>query len=92
MGISLRHHVLSLVAAFLMLLVGLLVGVGLTSKPELMETVREYNKLFIDQVLTMERSAQTQEEFASEALPLLVEGKLRGKSVLRTALSGANRA
>lgn len=82
MGISLRHHVLSLVAIFMMLLVGLLLGVGLTSKPEFVEQMDELRTRFTDDVLTLEHSQKTQEAFAREVLPVLVKGRLSGKRIV----------
>jgi hypothetical protein len=58
MGISLRHHVLSLVAVFLMLFVGLLVGVGLSSDPELTRHIQTLNEQF-DQLMEENATVQT---------------------------------
>ncbi len=84
MGISLRHHVLSLVAVFLMLLVGLLVGVGLSGDPELQQKTLDLNEQFtelMDENAAFSRAARAQEKFAREALPRLVAHKLDGRSI-----------
>jgi len=96
MGISLRHHVLSLVAIFLMLLVGLLVGVGLSSQPELTARIddltSEFQKL-MGEIHGLERDAATQEDFALAAMPRLVGHKLDGKQIplIVTARGPVNR-
>ncbi|MGQ9732642.1 MAG: copper transporter [Candidatus Zipacnadales bacterium] len=84
MGISLRHHVLSLVAAFLMLLVGLLVGVGLSSEPGLQQSMDELSDKFGE--LSRENSelqevVERQERFARAVLPQLVTGRLEGQLI-----------
>ncbi len=84
MGISLRHHVLALVASFLMLLVGLLVGVGLSSEPGLQERMGKLEARF--DVLAQENSdlrtsADRHEEFERAVLPGLVRGRLAGQIV-----------
>jgi len=84
MGISLRHHVLSLVAVFLMLLVGLLVGVGLSGDPELQQKTLDLNAQFtelMDENAAFNRAARAQEKFAREALPRLVAHRLDDQSV-----------
>jgi outer membrane murein-binding lipoprotein Lpp len=85
MGISLRHHVLSLVAVFLMLFVGLLVGVGLSSDPELTRHIQTLNEQF-DQLMeenaTVRRAAAAQEDFARQALPRLIAHKLDDQRVV----------
>jgi hypothetical protein len=84
MGISLRHHVLALVASFLMLLVGLLVGVGLSSEPGLQERLDKVEARF--EVLwgenqALQEGANRQEEFAQAVLPRLVQGTLHGQVI-----------
>jgi hypothetical protein len=84
MGISLRHHVLSLVAVFLMLLVGLLVGVGLSSDPDLthaMDLLREDFKEVMSENSALNQGLQRQERFGRAALPRLVRGALEGQCV-----------
>jgi Copper transport outer membrane protein, MctB len=84
MGISLRHHVLSLVAVFLMLLVGLLVGVGLSSQPELTARIRDLTQEFqklMGEIGVLERDAATQERFAEAAVPKLVDRRLDGRTL-----------
>ncbi len=79
MGISLRHHVLSLVAIFLMLLVGLLVGVGLSSQPELTTQINRLSQQFqglMTEITGLEKDAASQERFAQAAFPKLVAHKL----------------
>ena len=85
MGISLRHHVLSLVAIFLMLLVGLLVGVGLSSQPELTARIRDLTQEFeklMTEIAGLRKDAAAQERFAQAALPDLVSHKLAGRQIV----------
>jgi hypothetical protein len=81
MGISLRHYVLSLVAIFLMLLLGLLIGVGLSSEPGLQNDIKQLNLRFGDlsrENSTLRAETETQERFAEEALPLVVRNRVPG--------------
>jgi hypothetical protein len=84
MGISLRDHVLALVASFLMLLVGLLVGVGLSSEPGLKDRIDEldakFNLLWREN-LTLAEGAERHENFEQAALPALVRGRLQGEVI-----------
>ena len=85
MGISLRHHVLSLVAIFLMLLVGLLVGVGLSSQPELTTQINQLSEQFqglMNEITGLEKDAASQERFAQGAFPKLVAHKLDKRDVV----------
>jgi len=84
MGISLRHHVLALVASFLMLLVGLLVGVGLSSEPGLRERMDRLEARFTQlsgENEALRESEKRHEEFEQALLPTLVRGKLAGQII-----------
>jgi hypothetical protein len=84
MGISLRHHVLTLVATFLMLLVGLLVGVGLSSEPGLQDRISELDAKFSllwRENQTLAEGAERHEDFEQAALPTLVRGRLQGEVI-----------
>jgi len=84
MGISLRHHVVSLVASFLMLLVGLLVGVGLSSEPGLQQTMQNLSEQFKQlsaENSTLRTSVERHEEFERAVLPALVRGRLAGQVI-----------
>lgn len=101
MGISLRHYVLSLVANFLMLLLGLLIGVGLSSEPGLQQRIdrleARFDLLWTENVALREK-VETQEEFERALLPTAVRGRLQGDvipmvvTVRPTSDSDANRA
>jgi len=84
MGISLRHHVLALVASFLMLLVGLLVGVGLSSEPGLQERIDKlearFDQLWAENVALREATDRN-EEFGQAILPSLVADRLEGQVI-----------
>ena len=85
MGISLRHHVLTLVGIFLMLLVGLLVGFGLAKQPGLEPRLEKQIGDLAQRVDYMtehlERDARTQEDFARASLPRLVGRRLEGRRI-----------
>jgi hypothetical protein len=84
MGISLRDHVLALVASFLMLLVGLLVGVGLSSEPGLRDDISKLDakfELILHENQTLAEGAKRHEEFEQAALPTLVRGRLQGEVI-----------
>jgi len=84
MGISLRHHVLTLVASFLMLLVGLLVGVGLSSEPGLQQTIDKLGedfKALRAENFALSDSEREHEEFEQALLPTLVRGRLQGQLI-----------
>jgi hypothetical protein len=85
MGISLRQHVLALVASFLMLLVGLLVGVGLSSEPGLQERLDKLEVRFEglwQENQALQDSAERHEAFEQAVLPTLARGRLEGQTVV----------
>jgi len=85
MGISLRHHVISLVAIFFMLLVGLLIGFGMSSQPRLTEQIASLNDQFRAlqaNLGRLDRQRHAYEQFGREVAPRLVSGRLVGQQVL----------
>ncbi len=89
---DLRYHVASLAAVFLMLVVGILIGVGISGRgfvddaerdrlngriAELQEQVDAANANSED----LERRQQAAQEFVEGAYPVLSEDRLAGKSV-----------
>jgi Flp pilus assembly protein TadG len=84
MGVSYRYHMASLVAAFLMLLIGLLVGVGLSSEPRLERAVEQLSARLDavqDQQRRQQQEIEARDRFARAFRAQLVEGQLAGKTV-----------
>ena len=85
MGISLRHHVISLVAIFFMLLIGLLVGFGMSSQPRLTEQIAGLNEQFRAlqaDLGRLDRQRHAYEQFGRDVAPRLVVGRLVGQQVI----------
>ena len=89
---DLRYHVASLAAVFLMLVVGILIGVGISGRgfvddserdrlerqiAGLQEEVDAANATADD----LERRQEAAQDFVDDAYPVLVENRLEGKSI-----------
>jgi len=79
-----RYHLVSLVAVFCALLIGILLGISLVGDPDLEKQVSGYLTLLqqqrgeIDQLQTVGRAYQT---FGREVLPGLIRNKLAGRRI-----------
>ncbi|SHN47854.1 copper transporter [Cryptosporangium aurantiacum] len=86
--INFRYHVVSLTAVFLALAVGLVLGTAAlngTVQNQISEQVsglRNSNGQLRDQVEELQARAASQDEFTRQIAPVLLAGKLTGKSVL----------
>ncbi len=95
--INFRYHVVSLTAVFLALAIGLVVGTAALNGPvadNLNDTVNglgNQNKLLRDQVSQMEEDVSRQEDFAAEAAPFLLGGRLADRRVAVVSLPSASR-
>jgi Copper transport outer membrane protein, MctB len=89
---DLRYHVASLAAVFLALVIGILVGVGLsgrgfvddaerTNLNNQIRDLREERAAADRQLDTAEREARAMRDFAALSYPVLVGGRLNGASV-----------
>jgi Copper transport outer membrane protein, MctB len=89
---DLRYHVASLAAVFLALIIGILVGVGISDrglvdkgKSKLLEDEVASLQRRLDQTATQasdrEREQQAARTFIGETYPVLVRNRLRGKQV-----------
>ena len=89
---DLRYHVASLVAVFLMLIVGILVGVGISGRGFVDDAERDRFNARIENLQEqvdaaeasiddLERRQQAAEEFVESAYPVLAERRLDGKRV-----------
>jgi hypothetical protein len=87
---DLRYHVASLAAVFLALIIGILVGVGISGPVDsaktkfLEEQVAKYQRQ-LDQTSTRKNAAKREQqaalEYIDETYPVLVRNRLRGKQV-----------
>ncbi|HEX2774774.1 MAG TPA: copper transporter [Micromonosporaceae bacterium] len=86
--INFRYHVVSLTAVFLALAIGLVVGTAALNGPvadSLKNTVtalRKDNQQLRDTVGSLQDEVNREEDFAAEAAPILLNGKLTGRRVL----------
>ena len=89
MAISYRYHVGSLLAVFLALLLGVLVGIGLTSRPEEFEQrqaeldlkYEELQKAHEQDTANLQQQLREQETVSKEAVAAVIAGRLPGKRV-----------
>ncbi|HEY7795944.1 MAG TPA: copper transporter [Gaiellaceae bacterium] len=89
---DLRYHVASLAAVFLMLVVGILVGIGISGRGFVSDaertrlnadinSLREQRDAANASVDDLENRQQAAEDFVESAYPVLAENRLRGKRV-----------
>ncbi len=89
MAISYRYHVGSLLAVFLALLLGILVGIGLTSRPEefeqrladLRNELNQETESHNQDIADKEQQLREQQALSKEAVAMVVAGRLSGKRV-----------
>ncbi len=90
--INFRYHVVSLTAVFLALAIGLVVGTAALNGPltdalnDQVSGIRKQNEQYRDQVNHLKDEANRQEQFAREAAPVMLAGRLTGRKVLVVAL------
>ncbi len=95
--INFRYHVVSLTAVFLALAIGLVVGTAALNGP-LSDTLnndvnalRRQNQQYRDQVNHLEVEANKQEQFAKDAAPIMLAGKLTNRRILVVSLASADK-
>ena len=83
-----RYHVASLAAVFVALIIGILVGVGLSGQGFVTDSERDKLEGDItgldaerDRADALERGQQAGADFAEDAYPVLAAGRLRGRRV-----------
>lgn len=92
--INFRYHVVSLTAVFLALAVGLVLGSTVLNGPTLdalesrVNTLGRDNDQLRDQVSFLEEEVDREQEFATEAAPLLLDGRLAARRVALLVLPG----
>jgi copper transport outer membrane protein MctB len=95
--INFRYHVVSLAAVFLALAIGLVVGTAAANGPIADNLKDQFNNVSADNQQLRDtldqRTADLDKagEFATEAAPVLLAGKLSGKKVLVLSLEGNNK-
>lgn len=105
MFFTLKYHIASLVAVFLAMGLGMLIGSAmpggdaLDSRQQQLATalerqlgaLRQKNQFLQDKVSTLEMDNNIQRQFESQVLPVLVAGKLKGRSVAVIVTAGQRR-
>jgi hypothetical protein len=90
--INFRYHVVSLTAVFLALAIGLVVGTAALNGPaadalgDQVDALRKANTQLREQVGGLTDQANREEQFVTEAAPIMLDGKLTGKRVLLVSL------
>jgi hypothetical protein len=75
---DLRYHVASLAAVFLALIIGIVVGVGISGKGFVQNSER---RLLNEQIADLTRSQRAAQTFVQDAYPALMSGRLNGSKV-----------
>jgi Copper transport outer membrane protein, MctB len=95
--INFRYHVVSLTAVFLALAIGLVVGTAALNGPAVdalsdqVNGIGRQNQQLRDQVNHFKDEANTQEQFATQAAPIMLADKLRNRRVMVVALPAAGK-
>lgn len=90
--INFRYHVVSLTAVFLALAIGLVVGTAALNGPvadslnDSVNALGKDNKNLREQVSHLQEEVNREEDFVTEAAPLMLTGKLTGRRVLVVSL------
>jgi hypothetical protein len=86
--INFRYHVVSLTAVFLALAIGLVVGTAALNGPvadslsDNVNALRKDNRQLRETVSSLQEEANREEEYATEAAPIMLAGKLTGRRIL----------
>ena len=96
--ISFRYHLVSIVAVFLALALGVVVGTTVV-KPGLVDQIRHQtdvqiakNRALQDQVNQLQTDMKTWQVFGDEVQTMLVTGQLSGKQVVMVTVDGVDPA
>jgi hypothetical protein len=95
--INFRYHVVSLTAVFLALAIGLVVGTAALNGPaadalqEQVTGIGKQNQQLRDQVNHLKDEANTQEQFATQAAPILLADKLKARRIMVVSLPSASK-
>jgi copper transport outer membrane protein MctB len=95
--INFRYHVVSLTAVFLALAIGLVVGTAALNGPaadalnDRVNALSRQNQQYRDQLSHLEEEVNKQEQFATEAAPIMLDDKLLARRVLVVAMASASK-
>ncbi len=95
--INFRYHVVSLTAVFLALAIGLVVGTAALNGPAVdalhdqVNGISRQNQQYRDQVNQLKDEANTQEQFAIDAAPIMLADKLKNRRVMIVTLPTASK-
>ena len=85
MPIDYRYHIGSLVAVFLALLLGILIGIGLVGNPQeverMVEGLREDNEAKAAEIAQLNESQRQSDMLSRETVAALIAGRLAGKRI-----------
>lgn len=90
--INFRYHVVSLTAVFLALAIGLVVGTAALNGPvadslsDNVNALRKDNQQLRETVSSLQDEVNREEDFATEAAPILLSGKLASRRILLVVL------
>ncbi|GHJ48476.1 hypothetical protein Cs7R123_58180 [Catellatospora sp. TT07R-123] len=93
--INFRYHVVSMTAVFLALAIGLVVGTAALNGPaadaleDNVNALRKTNSQLRDQVTGLRDQANREEQFVTEAAPIMLAGKLTNRRVVLVTLPSA---
>ncbi|GAA2373563.1 copper transporter [Nonomuraea africana] len=94
--IDFRYHLVSIVAIFLALAVGIVMGTTLLSNPAIesalqtADVLRKSNNDYRDQLAALQAREAGNDDFVTAEIPALVRGQLTGESVLLVAAPGSS--
>lgn len=95
--INFRYHVVSLTAVFLALAIGLVVGTAALNGPaadslnDNVNSLRKDNQRLREKVSHLEEDVNQKEQFAADAAPVILAGKLTGQRVVIVSMPGASK-
>ena len=94
--VDFRYHIVSIVAVFLALGIGLLMGSGVVGEP-LLDNIRSrardvqaFNDRLKDDVVDLEEELSVARRFTETVEPMLIEGRLAGEEVVIVDLAGGD--
>lgn len=85
--INFRYHVVSLTAVFLALAIGLVVGTAALNGPvadslnDNVNALRKDNKQLRENLVSLQNEVKREEDFATEAAPIILAGKLTNRRI-----------
>ena len=85
MPIDYRYHIGSLVAVFLALLLGILIGIGLVGNPQeverMVERLRKDNEVKAAEIAQLNESQRQSDMLGRETVAAIIAGRLQGKRI-----------